>query len=241
MYKNCVFDVYGTLIDIRTNEYDLKNWEQLTKTLAFYGVNYSAEELKNAYFTYCDYQVQQGSLNYEYPEVDVVEVFRSIFENKGKKIGKVLAKHIAQEFRALSTEYIRVYDGVTDTLAKLKKAGKKLYILSNAQKCFTQQELINLDLPKYFKGIAYSSDYKCAKPDAALFEVITEKFKLKKEETIYVGNDAFCDVNGAHNAKLDCLLIKTNLTNASVQPKRPPEYTVDNGDFTEIARLLLNN
>ena len=38
MYKNYVFDVYGTLVDIHTNEYEIATWQKLAKTLAFYDV-----------------------------------------------------------------------------------------------------------------------------------------------------------------------------------------------------------
>lgn len=237
MYKNYVFDVYGTLIDIHTNEYELATWQKLADTLRFYGVNYSAQELEETYFASCDLQIQQGKANFQYPEVDVVEIFCQIFANKGKKTGKSLATHLAQEFRAFSTQYIRLYDGVIDTLTKLKKAGKKLYVLSNAQSCFTKTELGRLGLRKYFSGIIYSSDYKCAKPDAKLFDALVKKYNLDKKETIYIGNDGFTDVVGARNAKIDCLWIKTNLTGNEV-PTIPPKYTVD-GDFREISKLLL--
>lgn len=237
MYKNYVFDVYGTLVDIHTNEYELATWQKLADTLRFYGVNYSAQELEETYFASCDLQIQQGKANFQYPEVDVVEIFCQIFANKGKKAGKSLATHLAQEFRAFSTQYIRLYDGVVDTLTKLKKAGKKLYVLSNAQSCFTKTELGRLGLRKYFSGIIYSSDYKCAKPDAKLFDALVKKYNLDKKETIYIGNDGFTDVVGARNAKIDCLWIKTNLTGNEV-PTVPPKYTVD-GDFREISKLLL--
>lgn len=237
MYKNYVFDVYGTLVDIHTNEYELATWQKLADTLRFYGVNYSAQELEETYFASCDLQIQKGKAYFQYPEVDVVEIFCQIFANKGKKAGKSLATHLAQEFRAFSTQYIRLYDGVVETLTKLKKAGKKLYVLSNAQSCFTKTELGRLGLRKYFSGIIYSSDYKCAKPDAKLFETLVKKYNLDKKETIYIGNDGFTDVVGARNAKIDCLWIKTNLTGNEV-PTIPPKYTVD-GDFREISKLLL--
>ena len=108
MYKNYVFDIYGTLVDIRTNEYELATWQKLADTLAFYGVNYSAQELEEAYFASCELQIKQGKANFQYPEVDVVEIFRLIRANKGKKTGKVLSKHLAKEFRAFSTQHISV-------------------------------------------------------------------------------------------------------------------------------------
>ena len=239
MYKNFIFDVYGTLVDIHTNEYENSAWGKLAETLSFYGVDYTPQELSETYFSSCEWQMRTGAANFKHPEVDVVEIFRHIFENKGKKAGKSLATHLAQEFRAFSTEYIRVYDGVFETLSKLKKAGKKLYILSNAQSCYTKQELAKLGLRKYFSGIIYSSDHKCAKPDAALFNVLIDKYKLDKKQCIYIGNDPVADVEGARSAKIDCLWLKTNLTPVDTAPKIAPKYTVNSGDITEITKLLL--
>ena len=239
MYKNYVFDVYGTLVDIHTNEYLDSTWAKLAETLNFYGVYYSPQELKEAYFSSCELQMRQGRANFNHPEVDVVEVFSHIVENKGVKTTKTLSTHLAQEFRAFSTEYLKLYDGVLDTLAKLKRSRKKLFILSNAQKCFTKTELIKLGLLKYFTGAVYSSEYKCAKPDATLFNALCDKYKLDKKETVYVGNDPQTDVDGARNAKIDCLWIKTNLTDLNTKPKYSPKYTIDNGNFKEITKLLL--
>ena len=239
MYKNFIFDVYGTLVDIRTNEYEDSAWEKLSETLSFYGVDYTPQELSETYFSSCEWQMRMGSANFKHPEVDVVEIFRHIFENKGKKAGKSLATHLAQEFRAFSTEYIRAYDNVHETLTKLKKAGKKLYVVSNAQSCYTKQELSKLGLRKYFSGIVYSSDYKCAKPDAELFKALIDKHKLDRKQCVYIGNDPISDVEGARNAKIDCLWIKTNLTPCDLAPKFTPKYTVNNGDIAEVAKLLL--
>ena len=238
MYKNYVFDIYGTLVDIHTNEHELSTWQKLADTLNFYGVNYSAEELQETYFAGCELQMEQGKAEFQYPEVDVVEIFRQICANKGKKISKTLATHLAQEFRAFSTQYIRLYDGVTETLAKLKKAGKKLFILSNAQSCFTHMEITRLGLRKYFDKIVYSSDCKCAKPDPKFFDMLLRTYNLNKKETVYIGNDAFSDVGGARNAKIDCLWIKTNLT-GSDEPKFAPKYVIADGNFRDIPALLL--
>ena len=237
MYKNFIFDLYGTLVDIHTNEHEASTWEKLANTLSFYGVNYTPSELAEAYFSSCELQVRQGKDLYKNPEVDVVEVFRHIFANKGKKASKSLATHIAQEFRAFSTDHIALYNGVLETLAKLKKAGKKMYLLANAQACFAKTEVTNLGLRKYFKGIMYSSDYKCAKPDATLFNLLIDKYQLDKKESIVVGNEVAEDVEGARNAKIDCLWIKTNLTKEGTA-KVAPKYTISDGNFTEVTKLL---
>ena len=221
MYKNFIFDLYGTLVDIRTNEYETGVWEKLSETLNFYGVYYNVDELREAYFSSCELQITLGKKKYQYPEVDVVEVFRHIFENKNKKTSKPLATHIAQQFRAFSTQHIRLFDGVTDVLKDLRRAGKKLYILSNAQACFTKPELSKLGLRKYFNGVMYSSDEGCAKPDGMFFSRLTEKYGLNRKDCIYIGNDPVTDVDGARNAKIDCLWLKTD--DSDDQPRFAPK------------------
>ena len=238
MYKNFIFDVYGTLVDIRTNEYEEATWSKLAETLGFYGVEYTVRELREAYFSSCDLQITLGKKHYTCPEVDVVEVFRHIFENKNKKASLSLATHIAQQFRAFSTEYIRVFDGVTDTLKELKRAGKKLYILSNAQTCFTKPEIAKLGLRKYFSGVMYSSDEGCAKPDPMLFKRLLDKYNLQRNECVFIGNDGVADVEGAHNAKIDCLWLKTSDAPQET-PRFAPKYTVASGDIREVTKLLL--
>lgn len=241
MYKNFIFDVYGTLVDIRTNEYDEQIWQKLCETLSFYGVDYSVTELREAYFGSCELQMTLGKKHFRHPEVDVVEVFRHIFENKNKKATISLATHLAQQFRAFSTEHLRLFDGVIETLRELRRAGKKLFILSNAQACFTKPELSRLGLTRYFNGIILSSDEKCAKPDPALFAKLVDRYHLNRRECVYIGNDPVTDVEGARNAKIDCLWLKTTHTPSDAQPKFPPKYVINNGDITEVTRLLLKN
>lgn len=241
MYKNIIFDVYGTLIDIYTNEHDIAVWQKVAQTLAFYDVDYTAAELMETYLSACELQVESGKRKYKHPEVDVVESFRMICANKGKKLLKTLLTHLAQEMRAFSTEHIRLYPAVHETLDALKKQGKRLFILSNAQACFTQPELKKYDLTKYFDEIFLSSDYGVAKPDAAFFDILIAKHKLARKETIYVGNDPICDVDGARNARIDCLWIKTNGTTPGVNPKVAPRFVVHDGDFAAITPLLTGN
>lgn len=48
-YKNYVFDLYGTLVDIHTDEKDDKIWEKMALFYGYYGARYTAEELYAVY------------------------------------------------------------------------------------------------------------------------------------------------------------------------------------------------
>ena len=47
-YENYIFDLYGTLVDIHTDEEKTELWEKLAQFYGYYGAVYTAEELKNA-------------------------------------------------------------------------------------------------------------------------------------------------------------------------------------------------
>ena len=48
-YKNYIFDFYGTLVDILTDEEDLAVWQQLTSLYATYGADYTTHILRQKY------------------------------------------------------------------------------------------------------------------------------------------------------------------------------------------------
>ena len=67
---------------------------------------------------------------------------------------------------------IGLYDGVIELLEGLKQAGKKIYLLSNAQESFTIPEMEELGILPYFDGIMISSEEKVCKPQRQLRTVL---------------------------------------------------------------------
>ena len=49
MYNNYIFDLYGTLVDINTDEDSPMLWDKLSMFYSFKGAKYSKEELKESY------------------------------------------------------------------------------------------------------------------------------------------------------------------------------------------------
>ena len=39
MYKNIIFDVYGTMVDVWTDEQDIQTWQAVSSLMDFYGAN----------------------------------------------------------------------------------------------------------------------------------------------------------------------------------------------------------
>ena len=48
MYDTCIFDLYGTLVDIRTDENKKELWDRLALFYVFYGAGYTPDELHQA-------------------------------------------------------------------------------------------------------------------------------------------------------------------------------------------------
>ena len=53
MYKNYFFDLYGTLVDIRTDEQKPSLWRDLAEFYSLCGASYTLEEIRERYFALC--------------------------------------------------------------------------------------------------------------------------------------------------------------------------------------------
>ncbi len=210
-YKNYIFDLYGTLVDIHTEEETPMLWEKLSFFYGFYGARYQAEELQESYLALVS-QEENSYAHEAYPEIALEYVFQKLFEQKGIKADMELSVHAGQFFRILSTEYVRVYEGTKKMLESLRQKGKKIYLLSNAQEIFTSYEMRYLGLTDYFDDIFISSSCQCKKPDTKFYQMLIDKHQLKMEECLMIGNDMTTDIAGAKALGMDSLYIHSNLS-----------------------------
>ncbi len=238
MYKQVIFDLYGTLIDIRTDEHSQKLWETMTKVAEAYGAYYSANQLRDSYFVLCDEQLKENSLKTSCPEIDVVKVWQKILKISTLKVNKADATQCARTMRALSTEHIRLYSGVLPLLTKLKKAKIPMYLLSNGQKPYVATELRLLGISRFFKQKVISADYGTAKPSPTLFNIILKTNKLDASDVVMVGNDLSSDIQGANTAGIHSIYID----NGSVEDGKGcgiySSYGLTDGDYNKIFEIV---
>lgn len=239
MYKNYIFDLYGTLVDIHTDEASPVLWNKLALFYSFKGADYSPEELKNSYSE--KIQLKKSSiLTTSYPDFPIEEIFNSLFEDKGVATSTDTVDDVSQLFRVLSIEYLKLYDGVLELLELLKEKKKKVYLLSNAQRIFTLYEMKILGIEKYFDGICFSSDYYVCKPDEQFYNVVIDKFNLDIRDSIMIGNDFIADIEGANAVGLNSLYIDSNIS-PEITRDLQSTYSVMNGNVRDIAPLILKN
>lgn len=235
-YEVYVFDLYGTLVDIETDEDDEELWQKLALFYGYYNAIYEPKELKEKYLNLVSNReaelksALEEDAKYSHeanPEINLLEVFCQLFEEKGITPTDELALHVGQAFRIYSTKHLCLYPGAKEMLLKLGQEGKNVYLLSNAQRIFTAYEMKALDIEKYFDGILISSDYKTKKPDKRFFDRLIEKYQIDANKTLFVGNDSKTDIAGAKQVGFDTFYVKSNIS---------PE-----GDFAKDATYSVDN
>lgn len=221
-YTDLVFDLYGTLVDIHTEVDDLV-WEKTALYFGFYGAHYTPEELKAAFGAELTAREAKAGQSYEcYPDIPYEQIMTQLFRAKGiTENAEILGVNAAQLDRICSMEYIRLYPHVLQALDALRQKGYRLWLLSNAQRVFTEYELRHLGLDTQFDGIYISSDYGCRKPDKRFYEALLQEQKLQPECCLMIGNDRDTDIAGARAAGMATVYMHTALTPAEQAPADP--------------------
>lgn len=249
-YTDLIFDLYGTLVDIHTDENDLV-WEKTAFYFGFYGADYSAKELRQAFGAAMEQREIQAGQSYEcFPDIPFELVMADLFRAKGvEENADTLGINAAQLFRISSLEYIRLYPGALDALALLREKGFRLWLLSNAQRIFTAYELNLLGLGKQLDGIYISSDFRCRKPDVRFYRALIEEQQLDVSKCLMIGNDLHTDIGGAKAAGMDSLYMHTNLTPPDQRPADPGRYPgaqncrhyeYEGCNWSELAQLIID-
>lgn len=238
MYANCIFDLYGTLVDIHTDEENPAVWEKLALFYGYYGAAYAPQELRAAY----EQLSNEGSSGPQYsheahPEIRIETVFAELFERKGVHADDTLAIHAGQLFRVCTTDYLRLYPGATELLSALREQGRGVYLLSNAQRIFTAGELNILGIAKYFDGILISSDCAVKKPDPRFFRMLLDQYRLNPASCVMIGNDCHSDIAGAKSVGLDTIYIHSNIS-PDHDPAIQATHTLTEMDMQKLRTLL---
>lgn len=236
MYRNILFDLYGTLIDLKTDETKRRFWECLSLFYSYNGARYSYEELKERYLDMVARGLAENRRT-KYPDVKILLILKALYAEKGVAASDELLDHTVKLFRIASTEYIRLYPGVKELLGTLREQGKNLFILSNGQREFSAPELRHLGIFDCFKALYSSAEIGVCKPDRIFFDYLTDKEGLRPEECLFIGNDHRTDIAGANAASMDSVYIHSNQSGDA--SKTAATYEIWDGDVTKVLRYAL--
>lgn len=183
-----LFDVYGTLVDVTTDESaDSRVWHELLP-----GEAPDPGALRARYLDLCAQEAERaGGLH---PDFDIRPVLVRLAADFGAGAASRDPDRLARRFRALTRRGLFVRRDAAETLDALAARGLRLAVVSNAQAVFTDEELGRFDLPRRFETIVYSSDARARKPDPQPFRLALERLDLPADACAYVGDDPLCDV-----------------------------------------------
>ena len=251
-YTDLIFDLYGTLVDIHTEENELV-WDKTALFFGFYGAHYTGQSLHDAFRANLTAREAKAGQSYEcFPDIPFEAVMDDLFRSKGvDPTPQNLGFQAAQLFRICSIEYVKLYPHVLEALQHLREKGFRLWLLSNAQRAFTAYEIRHLGLEDSFHKIYISSDFQCRKPDIRFFRALLEEQHLDAGKCLMIGNDLHTDIGGAKNAGLDTLYMHTNLTppdqreaNPLIHPGIAPagthHYEYEGYDWQELCGVIEN-
>lgn len=234
MYDAYLFDLYGTLLDIHTEEQSIETWRSFCKFLKEHGIKYHAHTVRRLFNRKCK-EICSGETAYQYPEYDILPAFEYLIRRKKKNADNSFIWKCGETFRRLSVRRIGLYENSIRTLDELRNAGRKVFLLSNAQMVYTRQEIEQFHLEDHFDDIFISSAEGCMKPDPAFFMIPVKKYGLDIPKCLMIGNDVRSDIAGAKTVGMDCAFVKTDPSCSTLPECR---YVYSDGDVLHVLETL---
>ena len=236
-YRHYIFDLYGTLLDIHTDQKKPMLWRRMADLYGCYGAGWAPQEMRRAYQRMCaEEETRLAEMNGSlWPEITLERVFvrllleapslresRLLIEGKSARSWREVCcggpersreerrydpemlpdrlvhsdwvQCVASEFRLLSICHLRLYPDTLETLQTIRQKGGSLWLLSNAQRCFTVQELEQAGLWDLFDGIRISSDAGVRKPDPLFMRSLLDEEGLDPADCLMIGNERESDM-----------------------------------------------
>lgn len=209
MYKSILFDMDGTLIE--SNDLVLEIYQKL---VTMHHPKIPLNAISKA-----------DLLAKGYPEV--LEMLY------GKKRPDLL-EEIYRIHSELAVNHLKLYPDTLNALENFKKRGIKLYLVTSEMRKIAISELTGLCIFHFFEEIIAFDDVSRPKPDPeGILNIIARK-KLKKKETLFVG-DSISDAKAAKEAGIHSVYM-----NWHKDPSRMIHFDKTFYSFDELTRFTFD-
>lgn len=203
MIQAVFFDLYGTLVDVQTNEQELPPYERIAEWLSDRKIRATPSGLQKLYAD--GVTKLKATLTEPDMEIDIRQVFQSMLIELGMpKPQPTVVDDFAWVFRRATRTKCQPVLGANDLLQRLK-TNFRLGLVGDAQKIFTLKELDELRMTEHFENIILSSETGYRKPSSKMFEVVLQALEVAPEEAVFVGDSLSEDVAGAKAAGIRTL------------------------------------
>ncbi len=213
--KVIFFDVYQTLIDIdideeRKKRNEAKGWEVFTKSLERYRAYISPvkflafnDKRRADFYAGKDKKVYHHNL--------CKLVMGTLQEDLGVDISEAEVSGLLYEYHKIARGYAQLYSGVAETLAELEKH-YTLAVASYTQGCYTQPELRELGIEKFFSYFIYTSDIGFHKASPDFYKRCLEIIGKSAEDCMMIGDNYDVDVVVPQELGMKAIWVKNPIT-----------------------------
>jgi len=219
-YDLILFDLDNTILDFSKIEaYSLK------KTLKNYGITVEEAVVEE----YRKINKEEWD-KFQDKKQTKKETTINRFCRLSKFIGKEFpVEKVNEEYLEHLTEEVYFIKEAEDTLEKIKTTGIRMGMLSNGVKKVQEKRFEKAGLGRFFEHVLTSEEAGVPKPDPKIFGMILDKFEIKPEKTLFVGDSYESDIVGALNSGMKPIWYK-------------PDFDIDDteikdGNYEIITRL----
>lgn len=210
MVKLLIFDMDGTLVD--TDEVLYETWAELFRL-------YKPK----------DYVIDREFVRgFSGPPIE-----QSIARAFPEKDPKFILKEYRTRTAKYYDDYLKFFPNEKEVLKKLYKEGYILTISTSKNRPMAEKCLKIFGVYDWFSEMITSSEDVPHKPDPTSLNLLVEKFNVKKEEALMIGDTSF-DALAAINANIKSVLLK--LCPRVYEKDKMPTYFVAN--YQELYELI---
>jgi len=205
MLTHVLFDLYGTLLDVRTDERSSETVAAFSRWLGERFGPVAARRENESPLGQSFARILPPPRAHGEP--DIAPVVRAhLAELIDRPPSEAEVRGAAEHFRASSRRKLEVVPGAKQALERCQRH-LRIGLVSNAQWLFTRPELEGSGLDRLFSLRLISSELGVRKPAPEIFLRALELGAALPAETLYVGNDPVDDVEGAAAVGLRTCLV----------------------------------
>lgn len=230
-YSAILFDLDGTLLPMDMEAFTKGYFAKLYKRMKDFDI--SLEDFTKAIWT-GTYAMMKNDGSHTNAEV-FWKVFEDVTGLKASLVDPLCISFYGEEFNE-AIEFTLPNPLAKDAVRIAHKKAERVVLSTNpifpevGQK--TRLSWLGLSYDDFDLVTSYENERFC-KPNPQYFLSILERFGLKKEEVLIIGNDEKEDCNCARNAGIDCYLVTDTMI-----PSRDYPWDGPRGTFRELVDLL---
>lgn len=173
------------------------SWERVTRRNVPDGAPFSASDLKAAIQRTRDWywddakRHRAGRLDLDRARQTIVT---AALANLGMEGADDLAQRIATDYTALRDAAMRPLPGALDALARLRKRGVRMGLITNGAAAAQRRKVERFALAQWFEVIVIEGEFGCGKPDERVYRHALATLQAAPESAWMVGDSLENDV-----------------------------------------------